>query len=187
MFISLLLQLFKLFFVFLQACKFSSFVTFTKLKTSHLVICWTNSCFRHSSSFCYCCRLSFELISFWWLERWHTFHHSGHFLYVHILAIVILLLASRLNGSLLFSSESFPCYFWHLSSPCWCWHSPWCSTLVFSIVIVVAHLSGFYLLLLSFVLSLLLLLLIFSFLLLLILSLVFSLLLLGVFFLIIND
>ncbi len=55
------------------------------------------------------------------------------------------------------------------------------------LTIVVTHMSGFSLLLLSLVLSLLLLLLIFSFLLLLILSLVFSLLLLGVFFLIINN
>ncbi len=71
--------------------------------------------------------LVFWIDFFLWFERWHTFHHSCHFLYVHILAIIILLLASRLIGCIIFYSEFFPCWFWHLSSPCWCWHSPWCS------------------------------------------------------------
>lgn len=127
MFISPLLQLFKFFLVFSSSSQVFKFCHLHQAQNLTFGYLFNQLLFLPLIFFLLLLSLVFWIDFFWWFEMWHTFHHSGHFLCVHIFAIVILLLASRLNGRLLFSSESFRCYFWHLSSLCWCWHSPWCS------------------------------------------------------------
>jgi len=69
--------------------------------------------------------LVFWIDFFLWFAKWCTFHHSGHFFVCTSWQLSSCLLASRLNGRLLFFVEFFHCCFWHLYSPCWCWQSPW--------------------------------------------------------------